>query len=151
MYVLDSIDTFGTTGTLAKQLADLVTARTATKECSMTYNFVDKETVANDCGSPNMNPNTFKPELCSYSTSAWTIGIASAMTFATEAEQATSKTDTTTALTKLGVVATVLTAAGTEYIAQDNSLSATLVVPASTGASAFAAAGATLALLAIAF
>jgi len=30
MYTLDSIDTFGTTGTLAKQLTDLVTAGTAT-------------------------------------------------------------------------------------------------------------------------
>lgn len=109
------------------------------------------ETVSNTCGEPYNDPYTFKPSMCSYSTSSWTVGLATGFNFATEAEQTTVKTSVTTALTKLGVVATVLTAAGTEYISQDNALSATLVVPASTGASAFAAAGATLALLAIAF
>jgi len=39
MYTLNNIDTFGDARTLDAQLTDLVTAKTATKNCSMRYNF----------------------------------------------------------------------------------------------------------------
>jgi len=93
---------------------------------------------------------TLSSAMSSYSSSAWTIAIQEAYSFASEAEQATFKAAAITSLATLGTAGMIATSDTDRYVKQ-GTVAATLVVPASSGASAFAVAGATLALFAVSF
>ena len=145
VYNLGSEPKFGDSTSLGTQLEALVTAGSATVSCAMSYDFMTKDQTST-CYSP---PITISASDSSYTDNAWTLGFQEAFIFDSEADQTTFKTATETSLAELGVAGMIGISDDLRYVNQ-GTYPVTLV-STSSGASAFAFAGATLAIFAVTF